>query len=90
MEEFTKWGGPPGPRPPPVGLVFRVERKSRTRGSGADEGVRPTANYVANFRDTTLAALVVSLPAGRGSATPLSRTRKTVRLSYSVGFSDRA
>ena len=44
----------------PVGLVFRVERKSRTRGSGADEGVRPTANYVANF--ITRAALVCNAP----------------------------
>jgi hypothetical protein len=48
----------------PVGLLFVNRSQSRTRGAGADEGVRPTP------RDTTLAALVVSLPAGRGSATP--------------------
>jgi hypothetical protein len=41
------WGGPPGPRLTPSsascyanGFTFR--RESRTRGSGADEGVRPT------------------------------------------------
>ena len=42
--------------------LFVNRSQSRTRGSGADERVRPTPSYVADFRDTTLAALVVSLP----------------------------
>jgi hypothetical protein len=56
VEQFAEWGGPPGPRPTPPSAFVSVERKSRTRGSGADEGVRPTPSYVADFRDTTLIA----------------------------------
>jgi penicillin-binding protein 2 len=35
--EPATWGGPPGPRPTPPSALL-----SRTRGSGADGGVRPT------------------------------------------------
>jgi hypothetical protein len=71
VEQSAKCGGPPEPRADaPAGLLFVNRSQSRTGGSGADEGVRPTPSYVADFRDTALAALVVSLPAGRGSATP--------------------
>ena len=48
MEEFTKWGGPPGRTPwsaadAHVGF-FRMTAPP-DQGSGADEGVRPTANF---------------------------------------------
>jgi hypothetical protein len=51
------WGGPPGPRPTPPSASVLSEVEESDRGSDADEGVRPTTNNVANFRDRALASL---------------------------------
>jgi hypothetical protein len=49
MPESAMWGGPPwSAADARVGLRFSVRWLSRTRGSGADEGVRPTAISVGN------------------------------------------
>ena len=50
VEQFAKWGGPRTAADAPVGLLFVNRSQSRTRGSGADEGVRPTANCSESFR----------------------------------------
>ena len=55
LDERREWGGPPGPRPTPSSALLRVRGQSRTRGSGADEGVRPTRHRYMNFRNRTLA-----------------------------------
>lgn len=48
-------GQAPGPAADAlVGLCLERVGRSRTRGSGADEGVRPTATVVENFRDRML------------------------------------
>ena len=44
------WGGPPGPQADAlVGRRFSCDGKAGPGGSGADEGVHPTASYVADF-----------------------------------------
>jgi hypothetical protein len=45
-EAFAMWGGPPGPQPTPPSAFVLSTLESRTRGAGADEGVRPTSPYL--------------------------------------------
>jgi hypothetical protein len=42
MMDATMWGSPPGLRPTPPSAYRVMEQPDR--GSGADEGVRPTAD----------------------------------------------
>jgi len=41
----TSWGGPPGPRRTPSSACRTFEGKP-TRGSAADQGVRPTTSFL--------------------------------------------
>ena len=50
LKSAHKRGGPPGPQPTPPSASWSA-LESRTRGSGADEGVRPTSIYVLDFRE---------------------------------------
>jgi hypothetical protein len=51
----TRWGGSPDRRRRPRRPLVPVCCQSRTRGSSADEGVRPTATYITNHGDRRLA-----------------------------------
>ena len=48
--EDAKWGGPPGPQPTPTSASWKCDRapKSGSRGTRADQGVRPTWLFI-NF-----------------------------------------
>ena len=56
----ARWGGPPDRGRRPRRPLVLVRCQSRTRGSGADEGVRPTATYITYHGDRRLRATDVT------------------------------
>jgi uncharacterized protein len=58
IEEFVVWGGPPGPRPTPSSASASPVAVGPDQGSGADEGVRPTASYSAKFSLSTIPVML--------------------------------
>ena len=71
VEQFAKWGVPPGTAADaPVGLCLLIDRRAGPGGPARTRASVPRQVMWRISGTQQLAALVVSLPAGRGSATP--------------------